>query len=153
LTFSSLDDIIKSTHAIDAKGGRLPIGIPGRLQIGMHGRLRRYPQKGRHAVTDCAITPADAIGEAFCEERERLGLAKALTTDVGRVGLNCFDYELTCQKVGRKGAPAARRTPWSQKGLSVPVPGTSVLRSRSPMESLVIAGTINRRASAPLFVR
>jgi len=43
LTFSSLDDIIKSTHAIDAKGGRLPIGIPGRLQIGMHGRLRRYP--------------------------------------------------------------------------------------------------------------
>jgi hypothetical protein len=71
-------------------------------------------QKGRHAVTDCAITPADAIGEAFCEERERLGLAKALTTDVGRVGLNCFDYELTCQKVGRKGAPAARRTPWSQ---------------------------------------
>jgi len=45
LTFSSLDDIIKSTHAIDAKGGRLPIGIPGRLQIGMHGRLRRYPQK------------------------------------------------------------------------------------------------------------
>ena len=71
-------------------------------------------QKGRHAVTDCAITPADAIGEAFCEERERLGLAKALTTDVGRVGLNCIDYELTCQKVGRKGAPAARRTPWSQ---------------------------------------
>ena len=65
-------------------------------------------------MTDCAITPADAIGEAFCEERERLGLAKALTTDVGRVGLNCFDYELTCQKVGRKGAPAARRTPWSQ---------------------------------------
>ena len=60
------------------------------------------------------ITPAHAIGEAFCEERERLGLAKALTTDVGRVGLNCFDYELTCQKVGRKGAPAARRTPWSQ---------------------------------------
>jgi hypothetical protein len=45
LTFSSLDDIIKSTHAIDAKGGRLPIGIPGRLQIGMHGRLRRYPHK------------------------------------------------------------------------------------------------------------
>lgn len=44
MTFSSLDDIIKSTHAIDAKGGRLPIGIPGRLQIGMHGRLRRYPQ-------------------------------------------------------------------------------------------------------------
>jgi hypothetical protein len=43
LTFSSLNDIIKSTHAIDAKGGRLPIGIPGRLQIGMHGRLRRYP--------------------------------------------------------------------------------------------------------------
>ena len=41
MTFSSLDDIIKSTHAIDAKGGRLPIGIPGRLQIGMHGRLRR----------------------------------------------------------------------------------------------------------------
>ena len=23
----------KSTHAIDAKGGRLPIGIPGRLQL------------------------------------------------------------------------------------------------------------------------
>jgi hypothetical protein len=44
LTFLSLNDIIKSTHAIDAKGGRLPIGIPGRLQIGMHGRLRRYPQ-------------------------------------------------------------------------------------------------------------
>jgi hypothetical protein len=44
LTFSSPNDIIKSTHAIDAKGGRLPIGIPGRLQIGMHGRLRRYPQ-------------------------------------------------------------------------------------------------------------
>jgi hypothetical protein len=43
LTFSSPNDIIKSTHAIDAKGGRLPIGIPGRLQIGMHGRLRRYP--------------------------------------------------------------------------------------------------------------
>jgi hypothetical protein len=43
LTFLSLNDIIKSTHAIDAKGGRLPIGIPGRLQIGMHGRLRRYP--------------------------------------------------------------------------------------------------------------
>ena len=43
MTFSSLNDIIKSTHAIDAKGGRLPIGIPGRLQIGMHGRLRRYP--------------------------------------------------------------------------------------------------------------
>ena len=39
LTFSSLDDIIKSTHAIDAKGSRLPIGIPGRLQIGMHGRF------------------------------------------------------------------------------------------------------------------
>ena len=37
-------------------------------------------QKGRHGVT---ITPADAIGEAFCEERERLGLAKALTADVG----------------------------------------------------------------------
>jgi hypothetical protein len=52
----------------------------------------------------CAITPADAIGEAFCEERERLGLAKALTTDVGRVGLKCFDYELTCQKVGRTAA-------------------------------------------------
>ena len=44
MTFSSPNDIIKSTHAIDAKGGRLPIGIPGRLQIGMHGRLRRYPQ-------------------------------------------------------------------------------------------------------------
>jgi len=52
LTFSSLDDIIKSTHAIDAKGGRLPIGIPGRLQIGMHGRLRRYPQRMGHlAIT------------------------------------------------------------------------------------------------------
>jgi hypothetical protein len=49
LTFSSLDDIIKSTHAIDAKGGRLPIGIPGRLQIGMHGRLRRYPHPGPNA--------------------------------------------------------------------------------------------------------
>jgi len=46
LTFSSPNDIIKSTHAIDAKGGRLPIGTPGRLQIGMHGRLRRYPQIG-----------------------------------------------------------------------------------------------------------
>jgi transposase len=46
LTFSSLNDIIKSTHAIDAKGGRLPIGIPARLQIGMHGRLRRYPHGG-----------------------------------------------------------------------------------------------------------
>ena len=46
MTFSSLNDIIKSTHAIDAKGGRIPIGIPGRLQIGMHGRLRRYPQSG-----------------------------------------------------------------------------------------------------------
>jgi hypothetical protein len=43
LTFSSLNDIIKSTHAIDAKGGRLPIGKPGRLRVGMHGRLRRYP--------------------------------------------------------------------------------------------------------------
>ena len=43
MTFSSLNDIIKSTHAIDANGGRLPIGIPGRLQTGMHGRLRRYP--------------------------------------------------------------------------------------------------------------
>ena len=47
MTFSSLNDIIKSTHAIDAKGGRLPIGIPGRLQIGMHGRLRRYPHAER----------------------------------------------------------------------------------------------------------
>ena len=46
MTFSSPNDIIKSTHAIDAKGGRLPIGIPGRLQIGMHGRLRRYPHTG-----------------------------------------------------------------------------------------------------------
>jgi hypothetical protein len=49
LTFSSLNDIIKSTHAIDAKGGRLPIGIPGRLQIGMHGRLRRYPHSKHRA--------------------------------------------------------------------------------------------------------
>ena len=46
MTFSSPNDIIKSTHAIDAKGGRLPIGIPGRLQIGMHGRLRRNPPFG-----------------------------------------------------------------------------------------------------------
>jgi hypothetical protein len=28
LTFSSLNDIIKSTHAINAKGDRLPIGYP-----------------------------------------------------------------------------------------------------------------------------
>jgi hypothetical protein len=45
LTFPALDDIMKLTHANDATGGRLQIGIPGRLRIGMHGRLRRNPQK------------------------------------------------------------------------------------------------------------
>ena len=35
---------MKLTHANDATGGRLQIGIPGRLRIGMHGRLRRNPQ-------------------------------------------------------------------------------------------------------------
>ena len=55
MTFSSLNDIIKSTHAIDAKGGRLPIGIPGRLQVGMHGRLRRYPQKSIEADRGAAF--------------------------------------------------------------------------------------------------
>ena len=62
MTFSSPNDIIKSTHAIDAKGGRLPIGIPGRLQIGMHGRLRRYPQ-ARHSNERY-----DAFLAAICEE-------------------------------------------------------------------------------------
>jgi len=61
LTFSSLDDIIKSTHAIDAKGGRLPIGIPGRLQIGMHGRLRRYP----HLFALASIAGNDAAVAVF----------------------------------------------------------------------------------------
>ena len=35
------------THANDATGGRLQIGIPGRLRIGMHGRLRWNPQLDR----------------------------------------------------------------------------------------------------------
>ncbi|MHC2378416.1 hypothetical protein ACVIHA_002791 [Bradyrhizobium liaoningense] len=35
---------MKLTHANDATGGRLQIGIPGRLRIGMHGRLRWNPQ-------------------------------------------------------------------------------------------------------------
>jgi hypothetical protein len=47
LTFPALDDIMKLTHANDATGGRLQIGIPGRLRIGMHGRLRRNPQPAR----------------------------------------------------------------------------------------------------------
>ncbi len=36
---------MKLTHANDATGGRLQIGMPGRLRIGMHGRLRRNPHK------------------------------------------------------------------------------------------------------------
>ena len=44
MTFPALDDIMKLTHANDATGGRLQIGIPGRRRIGMHGRLRRNPQ-------------------------------------------------------------------------------------------------------------
>ena len=67
LTFSSLNDIIKSTHAIDAKGGRLPIGIPGRLQIGMHGGLRRY----RHSPTQAATTRlAPGVVETVCHDGE-----------------------------------------------------------------------------------
>ena len=62
MTFSSPNDIIKSTHAIDAKGGRLPIGIPGRLQIGMHGRLRRYPHAGDpRRIFDAASALVDAF--------------------------------------------------------------------------------------------
>jgi DNA replication protein DnaC len=45
LTFPALDDIMKLTHANDATGGRLQIGMPGRLRIGMHGRLRRNPHR------------------------------------------------------------------------------------------------------------
>ena len=124
-------------------------------------------QKGRHAVTDCAMTPADAIGEAFCEERERLELAKAPTTDVGRVGLNCFDYELTCQKVGRKGAPAARRTPWSQhigpgrvwwhrsKLARYPrrAAAAMAVRERTQAANLVGVTTHDRRQPLPLDAR
>ena len=47
MTFPALNDIMNLTHANDATGGRLQIGIPGRLRIGMHGRLRRNP----HSVT------------------------------------------------------------------------------------------------------
>lgn len=47
-TFPALDEIMKLTHANDATGGRLPIGIPGRIRIGMHGRLRRNPQLEDH---------------------------------------------------------------------------------------------------------
>ncbi|MHC2691813.1 hypothetical protein ACVMFA_009755 [Bradyrhizobium liaoningense] len=38
---------MKLTHANDATGGRLQIGIPGRLRIGMHGRLRWNPHAER----------------------------------------------------------------------------------------------------------
>ena len=63
MTFSSLNDIIKSTHAIDAKGGRIPIGIPGRLQIGMHGRLRRYPHSLVRVHVGSAPFPAELWSE------------------------------------------------------------------------------------------
>jgi predicted signal transduction protein with EAL and GGDEF domain len=70
LTFSSLNDIIKSTHAIDAKGGRLPIGMPGRLQIGMHGRLRRYPhlRSVARVLAEQAQRPADLVARYGGEE-------------------------------------------------------------------------------------
>ena len=64
MTLSSLNDIIKSTHAIDAKGGRLPIGIPGRLQIGMHGRLRRNPQAGDSGAGAAPVVPDSVMMSA-----------------------------------------------------------------------------------------
>lgn len=50
MTFPALDDIMKLTHANDATGGRLQIGMPGRLRIGMHGRLRRNPHRNKVIV-------------------------------------------------------------------------------------------------------
>ncbi|MCK1691919.1 hypothetical protein [Bradyrhizobium sp. 145] len=48
---------MKLTHANDATGGRLPIGIPGRLRIGMHGRLRRNPQLDNKPQLKGRLTP------------------------------------------------------------------------------------------------
>ena len=56
---------MKLTHAKDATGGRLQIGIPGRLRIGMHGRLRRNPQTGE----DLAFADAVACYLALALDR------------------------------------------------------------------------------------
>src|SRR5258708_31420846 len=46
-----------------------------------------------HAATDRAIAPIDAnaVCEAFCVERDRLGMARALTTNAGRAWLKLLD--------------------------------------------------------------
>ncbi len=44
-------------------------------------------------MTDRAMAPTDshAVGKTFRDERNRLGLAKVLTTDAGRAWLKLFD--------------------------------------------------------------
>ena len=89
MTFSSLNDIIKSTHAIDAKGGRLPIGIPGRLRVGMHGRLRRYPhtellKRVTHSVNISIIPTPKSYGP-------NLGDGWTIAPDMG----DCNDCAVT----------------------------------------------------------
>ena len=61
MTFPALNDIMNLTHANDATGGRLQIGIPGRLRIGMHGRLRRNPQPDLVFASQAAPPPRTVV--------------------------------------------------------------------------------------------
>ncbi|WP_284280122.1 hypothetical protein, partial [Bradyrhizobium liaoningense] len=73
LTFPALDDIMKLTHANDATGGRLQIGIPGRLRWNPHAEWRAVnfshnntdfnARESRHgAAYNAAIAAASKTG-------------------------------------------------------------------------------------------